>query len=83
MTQRLLRFFRERIKDHFGVSDEAMSVAEEKATLILYPDGEGKFTGGYGLEFWSEVNQERIRVVFPGSLFEDDASDTDGKGTDR
>lgn len=83
MTRRLIRVIREHTKSHFGVSEEAMSVAEEKATLILYPDGEGKFTGGYGLEFWSEVNQERIRVVFPGSLFEDDASDTDGKGTDR
>lgn len=75
MTQRLLRVFRERIKDHFGVSDEAMSVAEEKATLILYPDGEGKFTGGYGLEFWSEALQKKISLVCSDEYFNDDQED--------
>ncbi len=83
MTRRLKHEIRELTKARFGLSDENLLAAEEKSTLVLYPDGEGRFTGGYALEFWSEVNQERIRVVIPGSFFEDDASDTDGKGADR
>lgn len=83
MTQRIPLEFRELTKYRFGISEEELSAAEEKSVFLLYPDGKGLFTGGYELEFWSEVNQERIRVVFPVSLFEDDASDTDGKGADR
>lgn len=83
MTRRLKHVIRELTKARFGVSDENLSAAEEKSVFLLYPDGKGLFTGGYGLEFWSEVNQERIRVVFPVSFFEEDASDTDGKGTER
>lgn len=72
MTQRISIAFRELTKYRFGVSEEELSAAEEKSVFLLYPDGKGLFTGGYELEFWSEVNQERIRVVFPVSFFEDD-----------
>ena len=75
MTRRLIHVIREHTKSHFGVSEEAMSVAEEKATLILYPDGEGKFTGGYGLEFWSEVLQKKICLVCSGEYLDDDNDD--------
>lgn len=76
MTRRLLRVFREHIKDHFGVSDEVLTAAEEKAHLIIYPDGEkGKFTGGYGLEFWSEVLQTKICLVCSDEYFDDDQED--------
>lgn len=75
MTQRITLAFRELMKYRFGISEEELSAAEEKSVFLLYPDGKGLFTGGYELEFWSEVNQERIRVVFPVSLFEDDAQD--------
>lgn len=75
MTHRITLAFRELTKCRFGISEEELSAAEEKSVFLLYPDGKGLFTGGYELEFWSEVNQERIRVVFPGSLFEDDAQD--------
>lgn len=72
MTQRITIAFRELTKFRFGISEEELSAAEEKSVFLLYPDERGLFTGGYGLEFWSEVNQERIRVVFPVSFFEDD-----------
>lgn len=72
---RLTHIIRELTKARFGVSEENLSAAEEKSVFLLYPDGKGLFTGGYELEFWSEVNQERIRVVFPVSFFEDDAQD--------
>ena len=72
MTQRISIAFRELTKYRFGISEEELSAAEEKSVFLLYPDGKGSFTGGYELEFWSEVNQERIRVVFPASFFEDD-----------
>ena len=75
MTQRITLAFRELTKYRCGISEEELSAAEEKSVFLLYPDGKGLFTGGYELEFWSEVNQERIRVVFPGSFFEDDAQD--------
>lgn len=75
MTQRITLEFRELTKYRFGISEEELSAAEEKSVFLLYPDGKGLFTGGYELEFWSEVNQERIRVVFPVSFFEDDAQD--------
>lgn len=72
MTQRITVAFRELTKYRFSISEEELSAAEEKSVFLLYPDGKGLFTGGYELEFWSEVNQERIRVVFPVSFFEDD-----------
>lgn len=72
MTQRISIAFRELTKYRFGISEEELSAAEEKSVFLLFPDGKGLFTGGYELEFWSEVNQERIRVVFPVSFFEDD-----------
>lgn len=72
MTRRLIRVIREYTKSHFGISEEAMSVAEEKANLILYWGDEDKFTGGYGLEFWSEALQKQICLVFPVDFFEDD-----------
>lgn len=75
MTQRIALEFRELTKFRFGISEEELSAAEEKSVFLLYPDGKGLFTGGYELEFWSEVNQERIRVVFPSSFFEDEAQD--------
>lgn len=77
MTQRISIAFRELAKYRFGISEEELSAAEEKSVFLLFPDGKGLFTGGYELEFWSEVNQERIRVVFPVSLFEDDAQEED------
>lgn len=72
MTRRLIHVIREHTKSHFGVSEEAMSVAEEKANLILYWGDEDKVTGGYGLEFWSEALQKQICLVFPVDFFEDD-----------
>lgn len=72
MTRRLIHVIREHTKSHFGVSEEAMSVAEEKANLILHLGDEGKFTGGYGLEFWSEALQKQICLIFPTDFFEDD-----------
>ena len=72
MTRRLIHVIREHTKSHFGVSEEAMSVAEEKANLILYWGDKDKFTGGYGLEFWSEALQKQICLVFPVDFFEDD-----------
>nr|DAH44262.1 MAG TPA: hypothetical protein [Caudoviricetes sp.] len=76
MTRRLIRVIREYTKSHFGISEEAMSVAEEKANLILYPNDEGKLTGGYGLEFWSEALQKQICLVFPPGYFDyDDQED--------
>lgn len=72
MTRRLIHVIREHTKSHFGVSEEAMSVAEEKANLIFYRGDEDKFTGGYGLEFWSEALQKQICLVFPVDFFEDD-----------
>lgn len=77
MTQRIPLEFRELTKYRFGISEEELSAAEEKSVFLLYPDGNGLFTGGYELEFWSEVNQGRIRVVFPVSFFEDDAQEED------
>lgn len=77
MTQRITIAFRELTKYRFGISEEELSAAEEKSVFLLYPDGKGLFTGGYGLEFWSEVNRERIRVVFPLSFFEDDEQGDD------
>ena len=72
MTRRLIHVIREHTKSHFGVSEEAMSVAEEKANLILYWGDEDKLTGGYGLEFWSGALQKQICLVFPVDFFEDD-----------
>ena len=72
MTRRLIHVIREHTKSHFGVSEEAMSVAEEKTNLILYWGDEDKFTGGNGLEFWSEALQKQICLVFPVDFFEDD-----------
>lgn len=46
MTRRLKHEIRELTKARFGVSDENLSAAEEKSTLVLYPDGKGQFTGG-------------------------------------
>lgn len=77
MTQRITLEFRELTKFRFGISEEELSAAEEKSIFLLYPDGKGLFTGGYELEFWSEVNQDRIRVVFPGNFFEDDDQEDD------
>lgn len=77
MTRRLIRVIREYTKSHFGISEEAMSVAEEKANLILYWGDEGKFTGGYGLEFWSEALQKQICLIFPTDFFEDDDQEDD------
>ena len=77
MTHRITLAFRELTKCRFGISEEELSAAEEKSVFLLYPDGKGLFTGGYELEFWSEVNQERIRVVFPVSFFEDDDQEDD------
>lgn len=75
MTRRLLRVFREHIKGYFGVSDEALTAAEEKARLIIYPNGEDEFTGGFCLEFWSEVLQKQICLVCSDEYFEDDNDD--------
>lgn len=72
MTKRISIAFREYTKSHFGISEEAMSIAEDKATFILHLGDEGKFTGGYGLEFWSEALQKQICLVFPVDFFEDD-----------
>ena len=77
MTRRLIHVIREHTKSHFGVSEEAMSVAEEKANLILYWGDEDKVTGGYGLEFWSEALQKQICLVFPVDFFEDDDEEDD------
>lgn len=77
MTRRLIHVIREHTKSHFGVSEEAMSVAEEKATFILHLGDEGKFTGGYGLEFWSEALQKQICLIFPTDFFEDDDQEDD------
>lgn len=77
MTQRISIAFRELTKYRFGISEEELSAAEEKSVFLLYPDERGLFTGGYELEFWSEINQERIRVVFPASFFEDDDQEDD------
>lgn len=49
----------------------------ENSEVDVCPDGKGLFTGGYELEFWSEVNQKRMRVVFPVSLFEDETDEGD------
>lgn len=83
MTRRLKHAIRELTKARFGVSDETLSEAEEKSTLLLYPDGEGRFTGGYRLEFWSNEERKHMRIVFPVEFFEDEASDTDGKVVGR
>lgn len=72
MTRRLKHVIRELTKARFGVSDENLSAAEQNGTLLLYPDGEGKFTGGYGLEFWSNEESKRIEIVFPVDCFEDE-----------
>ena len=77
MAHRITLAFRELTKYRFGISEEELSAAEEKSVFLLYPDGKGLFTGGYELEFWSEVNQKRIRVVFPVSFFEDDDQEDD------
>lgn len=77
MTQRITLAFRELTKYRFGISEEELSAAEEKSVFLLYPDGKGLFTGGYELEFWSEVNQARMRVVFPVSFFEDGDQEDD------
>lgn len=75
MTRRLTHIIRELTKARFGVSEENLSAAEEKSTLLLYPDGKGEFTGGYGLEFWSELQHKHIGIVFPVGGFEDDTDD--------
>lgn len=75
MTQRLKHVIRELTKARFGVSEENLSAAEEKSTLLIYPDGKGEFTGGYGLEFWSEVQHRHVAIAFPVDCFEDDAQD--------
>lgn len=75
MTRRLTHIIRELTKARFGVSEENLSAAEEKSTLLLYPDGKGEFTGGYGLEFWSELQHKHIGIVFPVGCFEDDTDD--------
>lgn len=75
MSRRLIRMFREHTKSYFGVSEEEMAVAEEKANLLLYPDGEGAFTGGYVLEFWSEKLHKHIGIVFPVDCFDDDTEE--------
>lgn len=79
MTRRLTRVFREHIKGYFGVSDEELTAAEEKAHLTIYPDGEDKFTGGYGLEFWSEVLQKKICLVCSDEYFDDENDDQEDK----
>lgn len=75
MPRRLTHIVRYLTKARFGVSEENLSAAEERSTLLLYPDGKGKFTGGYGLEFWSEVQHKHIGIVFPVECFEDEAQD--------
>lgn len=72
---RLTHIIRELTKARFGVSEENLSAAEEKSTLLLYPDGKGEFTGGYGLEFWSDAQHKHIGIVFPIGCFEDEADD--------
>lgn len=72
MTRRLKHEIRELTKARFGLSDETLSAAEEKSTLLLYPDGEGRFTGGYALEFWSSEESKHIGIVFPVDCFEDE-----------
>lgn len=72
MTRRLKHVIRELTKARFGVSDENLSAAEEKSTLLLYPDGKGQFTGGYGIEFWSNEEHRHIWIVFPVDCFEDE-----------
>lgn len=75
MTRRLKHVIRELTKARFGVSEESLSAAEGKSTLLLYPDGKGAFTGGYGLEFWSDDEHKHIVIVFPVDCFEDEAQD--------
>lgn len=77
MTRRLKHEIRELTKARFGVSDENLSAAEEKSTLVLYPDGKGQFTGGYAIEFWSDEEHRHIGIVFPADCFEDEAQEED------
>lgn len=77
MTRRLKHEIRELTKARFGVSDENLSAAEEKSTLVLYPDGKGQFTGGYAIEFWSDEEHRHIGIVFPADCFEDDDKEDD------
>lgn len=77
MTRRLKHEIRELTKARFGVSDENLSAAEEKSTLVLYPDGKGQITGGYAIEFWSDEEHRHIWIVFPADCFEDEAQEED------
>lgn len=75
MTRRLTHIVRELTKARFGVSEENLSAAEEKSPLLLYPDGKGAFTGGYALEFWSEVQHKHIGIFFPVGCFDEDTEE--------